>query len=323
MTVYYNEIDHAAVVWLEALIKEKLIPYGHVDDRDIRDVRPNDLRGFSQCHFFAGIGGWPLALRLAGLDDRRGIWTGSCPCQPFSSAGFGKGFADERHLWPFWFHLIRVCRPDLIYLEQVASSAGTQWIDLVSDDVQGEGFAIGALDFPSAGVGSPNARQRFYAAVELADAERQRRERREGRILRGQDQGARGETPEVRGGSPRTGGAVSRLAHSYGWNTCAEREQSSGQHGLVSEDRRPGASGRPGPTNGHWGTVDWIRCRDDLWRPVEPGTFPLAASVPFRVEQVRGYGNAINVEAAKAFVEAHQASRKPLSDRAREIAGIA
>lgn len=158
MTVYYNEIDHAAVVWLEALIKEKLIPYGHVDDRDIRDVRPNDLRGFSQCHFFAGIGGWPLALRLAGLDDRRGIWTGSCPCQPFSSAGFGKGFADERHLWPFWFHLIRVCRPDLIYLEQVASSAGTQWIDLVSDDVQGEGFAIGALDFPSAGVGSPNAR---------------------------------------------------------------------------------------------------------------------------------------------------------------------
>ena len=78
MTVYYNEIEHAAVVWLEALIKEKLIPYGHVDERDIRDVRPNDLRGFSQCHFFAGIGGWPLALRLAGLDDRRGIWTGVC-----------------------------------------------------------------------------------------------------------------------------------------------------------------------------------------------------------------------------------------------------
>jgi hypothetical protein len=28
-----------------------------------------DLAGYVQCHFFAGIGGWSYALRLAGVPD--------------------------------------------------------------------------------------------------------------------------------------------------------------------------------------------------------------------------------------------------------------
>ena len=32
----------------------------------------------------AGIAGWSFALRLARWPDTRPVWTGSCPCQPFS-----------------------------------------------------------------------------------------------------------------------------------------------------------------------------------------------------------------------------------------------
>ena len=114
MAAYYNECDPKAVEWLRELIKDGLIADGEVDTRSIVDVRPADLGGFDQCHFFAGIGGWSFALRLAGWSDDRHVWTGSCPCQPFSAAGKGDGFADERHLWPAFYWLIDQCRPRVV-----------------------------------------------------------------------------------------------------------------------------------------------------------------------------------------------------------------
>lgn len=119
---YYNEIDPFAAAWLRELVKAGHIAPGVVDERSIEDVCPNDLAGFGQCHFFAGIGVWSYALRQAGWTDDRPVWTGSCPCQPFSSAGKGKGFKDERHLWPIFFDLIRACRPRVVFGEQVASN---------------------------------------------------------------------------------------------------------------------------------------------------------------------------------------------------------
>ena len=123
MTAYYNEIDKKAAAWLRELIRAGLIAPGEVDDRDIRDVTAHDLRGFTQHHFFAGIGVWSYALRRAGWGDDRPVWTGSCPCQPFSAAGKGAGFADERHLWPSWFRLIQDFKPQTVLGEQVASRA--------------------------------------------------------------------------------------------------------------------------------------------------------------------------------------------------------
>ncbi len=119
---YYNEIDPFAAAWLRELVKAGHIAPGVVDERSIADVMPSDLAGFTQCHFFAGIGVWSYALRQAGWTDDRPVWTGSCPCQPFSSAGKGKGFKDERHLWPIFFDLIRACRPRVVFGEQVASN---------------------------------------------------------------------------------------------------------------------------------------------------------------------------------------------------------
>ena len=168
---YYNEINEFAADWLLNLIADGLIPAGEVDTRSIEDVHPSDLQGFVQCHFFAGIGGWPLALRRAGWPSDRPVWTGSCPCQPFSSAGEGAGFADERHLWPHFYHLISAhrdwCRQQkrgapILLGEQVASKDADPWIDLVCADLEALGDAFAAIPFPSASIGAPHIRDRNY-----------------------------------------------------------------------------------------------------------------------------------------------------------------
>ena len=154
MAAYYNEIDPYAAQWLRNLIAAAAIAPGDVDERSIADVTPQDLIPFTQCHFFAGIGGWSLALRLSGWPDDRPVWTGSCPCQPFSAAGKSKGFDDERHLWQAWDWLISQCRPPIIFGEQVASKSVLDWIDLVSTDLEGKGYAIATQDICAAGVGA-------------------------------------------------------------------------------------------------------------------------------------------------------------------------
>lgn len=162
MAAYYNEFDPKAAAWLRELIKQGHIADGVVDERSIEDVTPNDLNGFTQCHFFAGIGVWSYALRQAGWADDRPVWTGSCPCQPFSAAGKGAGFDDERHLWPAFHHLISQCRPDIVFGEQVASKDGLGWLDLVQSDLEASGYASGAVDLCAAGVGAPHIRQRLW-----------------------------------------------------------------------------------------------------------------------------------------------------------------
>lgn len=194
---FYNEIDPFAAAWLRELIKADLIAPGIVDERDIRDIRPDELSGYAQHHFFAGIGVWSLALRLAGWPDDRPIWTASCPCPPFSSAGPNfrcpecdtrspvpnavrtgafdcircghEWQADERHLFPELFRLIRECDPELVLGEQVASADGRTWLDVVSASLEMLGYAVGSPDTCAAGFGAPHIRQRLYWVADAQD----------------------------------------------------------------------------------------------------------------------------------------------------------
>jgi DNA (cytosine-5)-methyltransferase 1 len=284
---YYNETDPYAARWLRNLIAAGHIADGDVDERSIEDVRPDDLRGYTQCHFFAGIGVWSYALRLAGWPDDKPVWTGSCPCQPFSAAGKGIAFADERHLWPDWFYLIEQCRPTTVFGEQVASKDANPWIDLVSSDMEGLAFAFGAIAFPSAGVGAPHIRDRTYFVAHADYA------RLEGRSV----------LPErANQFAVGAGGVAGELADSnaYGLRTRSIEELHDEEHN-TEPCGTTGDRGR-GPTNGFWRAADWIGCTDGKWRPIEPGTFPLAYAAPSRVGRLRAYGNAINAEAAKEFI---------------------
>jgi DNA (cytosine-5)-methyltransferase 1 len=159
---YYNEWDAKTAAWLRELAKQGHVTNGVVDERSITAIQPGELDGYERCHFFAGIGGWDYALRLAGWEPTRKVWTGSCPCQPFSAAGKRKGQADERHLWPDWFRLIRECRPDTIFGEQVESAIGHGWLDGVFADLEGEGYTCGAVVLGAHSVGAPHIRQRLW-----------------------------------------------------------------------------------------------------------------------------------------------------------------
>ena len=465
MAAYYNEIDPYAAQWLRNLIAAGHIADGEVDERSIEDVRPSDLKGFTQCHFFAGIGVWSYALRQAGWSDDREIWTGSCPCQPFSAAGQGKGLADSRHLWPVWMELIATCSPRIIIGEQVASKGvvghaneglygvrGGQTAGSVSEVFRQRKARIEAvmqgvpegvrkdLALQIDGGAKSHKSQKKPESKDLfegiqsqepggvLDCGVQTKEPEEGicvrlgcicpsdagahiqRNLRGirdcscvggcareslQHPLARQDRPEQRvclrecsdrcfcgerdagglgGGSgdvnhrsvvekqgvknderrtsragnaefnEEAGGAwidlvfgdlegagyacaaVAFPAASVGAPHIRDRlywvgdSISKGLEGFTGDGElyewkkpsRPTATagfqpepGKPGPTNGFWAEADWLRGQDRLWRPVEPGTSPLADGSPSRVGRLRSYGNAINAEAAKAFIESY------------------
>lgn len=174
MAAYYNEFDPFAVEWLRRLIKRGLIADGEVDDRSIVDVRPDELRGFTQCHFFAGIGGWSLAARLAGWGDDRPMWTGSAPCQPFSSTGLRKGKSDERHLWPELFRLIRDCKPPVVFGEQVSGAIGDGWLCELTSDMYTQDYETAAIVFKGSIVGADHERERLYWVCDTKSARRER-----------------------------------------------------------------------------------------------------------------------------------------------------
>ena len=363
MTVYYNEFDPFKAQWLRNLIEEGHIALGEVDERSIRDVQATDLRGYRQCHFFAGVGVWSYALRLAGWSDIRGVWTGSCPCQPFSVAGAKRGADDERHLWPEFYRLIRESRPGCVIGEQVASPDALAWFDVVSADLEREGYACGPADLCAAGVGGSDRRQRLYwmayAGRTPGRAEQFNEPgqglRRESATDDGAGIGERGDPGGLADAAP--GGLG--VDGSAPWDTghTPQREPAcgmgdamlnrAGQHprklsgdesehevGTENGDHSPLAAsatrilanpngrepsdselqrgGRltPDPLAGFWGGAEWIKCRPELpkypegrWRPVEPGTFPLAYGATTRLGRLRAYGDAINAQVAKAFIE--------------------
>lgn len=170
MTAYYNEFDAYAAQWLRNLIAEGLIASGDVDERDVLEVMPDDLTGYTQCHFFAGIGGWSLALRLAGWPDDAPVWTASAPCQPFSMVGRRKGIHDERHLWPAIQYLVGVERPSVVFGEQVSQAIADGWLDAVFDGMESEGYACGASVLPATSANGSHVGPRCYFVCALPPA---------------------------------------------------------------------------------------------------------------------------------------------------------
>lgn len=291
MSAYYNEIDPYAAAWLRNLIDAGHLPAGDIDTRSIVEVQPDDLKGYDECHFFAGIGGWPLALRIARRTSRP-VWTGSCPCQPFSAIGERLGTADERHLWPEFFRLISEFNPPTVFGEQVASKLGREWLVGVLADLESVGYAVAAADMCAAGVGAPHIRQRLYwvGDAEYAGLERHR--------WHGDKRGsAETDRPDAKaGGAGAMPASLDAVRVLRGVDVRDSR-------GTRSRLRLPADRGLE--PRSIWGQFDALACSDG-WRRVQSGTFPMADGVPSRVGRLRAYGNAIVPQVAAEFIRASQ-----------------
>lgn len=158
----YADFDSYCCEWLKNLMGQGALPRGTVSRADIKWMTPDDLMPWDTVHVFAGIGGWPYALELAGWPRDQPVWTGSCPCQPFSTAGKRRGIRDRRHLWPVWKRLISHRRPPVVFGEQVASKAGREWLDGVRSGLEALGYEFGAADLGAACIGAPHIRQRLF-----------------------------------------------------------------------------------------------------------------------------------------------------------------
>ena len=332
---WYNENDPKKAAWLRENIKAGLIADGDVDERSITAVSPGDLAGYTQCHFFAGIGIWSYALRLAGWPDDEPVWTGSCPCQPFSAAGQRKGTEDERHLFPVWFRLIQARRPVAVFGEQVSDGDGLAWLDTVLACMDPEGYTLGVVDTCAAGVGAPHRRQRLYFVAHTAEERHERRRTgatvqqsrtvEELERLRNAGGMAHAELPErwpVAAGRNDGDAAEAGWDEGAGWageRGAAGELGDTEEAGSLSREREldTGATGwrlcgpeQAGAVNGFWRDAEWIWCRDGKWRATEPGTQPLAHGAAARILRLRGYGDGIVAPQAAAFVRAYRECRQ-------------
>lgn len=172
---YYNDIDQKACEWMKQLIAENLIAPGVVDCRSITEINPDELKQYTQCHFFAGIGGWSVALRLAGWPDERPVWTASCPCQPFSvgATDQAQGTGDDRDLWPALFKLKKINRPPTVFGEQVKNAISWGWLDRAKMDCENEGYAFASAVLRADAIGAIHERKRLYWVADASGKGRQ------------------------------------------------------------------------------------------------------------------------------------------------------
>lgn len=313
---YYNDNDPKIAAWLRELIGAGLIPKGDVDERSILEVKPHEISNYTQCHFFAGIAGWPLALKFANWPDDQPVWTGSCPCQPLSCAGQRKGHADKRHLWPAFYALIAECRPATIFGEQVAGTDGREWLAGVRTDLEGAGYAVGAADLCAAATGAPHIRQRLYWVANTENGARMRAERcgafsgmgnanKPGSQGRCEHFGEHADKRTAREtGEPCRMGDAGRECDEFGRGIGDVGCQTSQEQGEAQKRERRGDADPDSGANGAWSRFDIVHCRDGKSRRFEPGSFPLANGVSNRVGLLRGYGNAIVPQVAAEFIMA-------------------
>jgi DNA (cytosine-5)-methyltransferase 1 len=142
------------------------VPPGDVDERSIEDVTPGDIKNYAQCHFFAGIGGWAIAMQIVGWETIGHIWTGSPPCQDASCLaavhGIQSGVDGPRTgMSLVWLELIKKRKPKIVVFENVPGFEKNP--GPFFDSLGQAGYSISREKRTARSVGAPHIRRRLFA----------------------------------------------------------------------------------------------------------------------------------------------------------------
>jgi DNA (cytosine-5)-methyltransferase 1 len=249
---------------------------------------------------FAGIGGMDLGLERAGMkcvwqvekdeyarrvleknwpnnrrwDDVRtfppaGQWdcdliAGGFPCQDISNAGKRAGIEGEQSgLWREFHRIICVLRPRLVLVENVAAIL-SDGLGRVLGDLAKSGYDTEWDCIPAEAVGAPHERDRAFL-VANAQGEHGSRRRLAG--------SAKSDAPEpgtVQSEVANVDSSGSQVRACFGGNAQAE----------LAATKRANSTG-----DGHWAA--------------EPGVVRMVHGVPYRVDRIRGLGNAVVPQVAE------------------------
>lgn len=205
MPVFYNDNDAYSCGQIRKNVRNGYLPGGVIDERPIEEVRAEDIREFRQAHFFAGIGGFPLGFRWAGVPEDFSIWTGGDPCQGNSKSRGSRAYGGPDTASHF-IRLIDECRPRFVLRENPSSTlrhAPWPWFRFRSE-LERIGYAVLPFRIRSCCVGADHRRERLFLLAEFPNAMRTGLERKDSAIVQ------HGDAPRPVGGpsSPRICGAV-------------------------------------------------------------------------------------------------------------------
>lgn len=172
---------------------------------------------------FSGVGGFDLGFKWAGIktlweveidpycrqvlerqfpDARRfndirecgkhnlpavDILSGGFPCQPVSTAGFRRGMADDRWLWPEMLRIIEELGPSYVTGENV-NGIESLGLDGILSDLEGVGYETTALSIPACACGLQTMERHYWIIATSARIGQQR-----SKTLQNQDHGNEGQ----------------------------------------------------------------------------------------------------------------------------------
>jgi len=223
---------------------------------------------------------WPEAINHGNIKDidwgtveRPDIICGGYPCQPFSTAGNRNGTDDPRHLWPWVRDAISALRPKYAILENVRGHLSMGGIQVIGE-LATIGYDAEWRLVSAAGMGAPHRRERIII-VAYPDDSRNRTSKRDMEL-----QGAASSTQWINS-QHQSCRCSPKVEHSTSsrCKTSLQQTESIWTANVEQSDIQERSN------NGWWET--------------EPNVGRVANGIPFRVDRLRGLGNAVVPQVAE------------------------